>query len=128
MKYFDSDEVQKIGEALGLKGTFIKDWGTGHILSIVCPSPQVETVEVKQWVVIDTATGTQGTYLKQSIAQACAINAIVVELTGSYEREVKRKVKMRRELGTFSTGYFAYRSDVNKGIPDDAKLIFEWEE
>ena len=128
MKYFDSDGVQKIGEYLGLKGAFIKEWGTFDILSIVCPSPQVETVEVKRWMVVETTSGKiRGTGTKHDMETNYDLileGLTLVELTGTYEREIKPKVKLREEVGTIGDGYDAD----NTPIPQSAKLFAEWEE
>jgi hypothetical protein len=52
----------------------------------------------------------------------------IVELTGHFQRPAPVKVKHRKEAGTFGAGYDADRRVTNAEIPNDAKLIFEWEE
>ena len=202
MNYLNADEIQKIGEALGLKGKFMVEWGTDHIFDILCPDPiaQTETREepsmnIKKAVSIisrqapcrhegyelvghsgEGKCNDCGAYFvinsnRHTVAaekfddaidfllsldkeapvltetvevkrwlHKNKVNPVIcmtepihnmedwIELTGTDTVEIKPKVKQREEMGTFATGYDARRHEGNKGIPDDAKLIFEWEE
>ena len=92
-----------------------------------------ETVEVKIWAYVDSTNGRVWSVgNKEQIERSTSPDSTnlikIVELTGTYEREIKPKVKRRKVAGTFGSGYDAVHGVDDTPIPADAKLIFEWEE
>lgn len=88
-----------------------------------------ERIDVKRWVSVAPSGHIEGFYTDhhQAVAAGSAY-CEVYELCGAYERPIKPKVKRREISGTFYSGYDAHKIEGDKGIPDNALLIFEWEE
>jgi len=126
MTYLSAEEVQRIGNAIGLKGTFMVEWGIDHILDILDPPPKYETVETEpMWGLANKATGELTGDLfptEESAADNIYPNYIPVKLSGTYTRPVPAKVKRRQEV---SRSYCASGSNI---IPEGAKFYAEWEE
>jgi len=96
-----NDEIQRVGDVLGLKGKFCIDWGFDDIIKAAGfdprSKPQTETVEVKRWVAISNSDGKETLYEgKPSFVGDARFTCF--ELTGTYEREVNPKVRHREEI------------------------------
>ena len=126
MTFLETEEIQRIGDAIGLKGRFLVDWGTDDIINTLCPKPEFETAEVKRWAcvrddkIIDTARD------KRKLQEIYRREGdFFIELTGTYHREVKPKVKHREQVFGFE-GHFAGGSTFK--FSGKYKIFAEWEE
>jgi len=126
MKYMETEEVQKIGTAIGLQGNFLINWGVDDIINILCHEPETEIVEVTRYIGIKQDGETTSVFC--TIPETWNTDWKLVELSGTYEKPVKPKVKRREELtlsATVEDNIRYYHS-----IPDSSsyKIYTEWEE
>jgi len=122
---FYSDEIQRIGDAIGLKGRFKIDWGTDDIINIAAPEPeppQTETVEVKRYLHLHDDGSTRYITDNQNIGIS---SDIIVELTGSYQKPIKPKVKRREEVEIIHGG-LKLSDELSKMSLHKVKFFAEW--
>jgi len=147
MTFLTAEEVQRIGNAIGLKGKFLCDWGTDHIFDILDPPPEIEEVDAHLWVVVDSNTGRiWNTGTKEDMEIACSPDPTnqlkIIKLTGTFTRPVPAKVKRKMVANNVN-----WSREDNNSVPcgdiDDlqsdiiywhdlpgkhGKLTFEWQE
>lgn len=93
----DTDNIRRAENLIG------DDW------QLVNPKPQTETVEVKRWAKLDKNGNYHGGTFDKAQAERwsdSSKNSFIVELTGTYEKPVKPKVKHREQVFGFE-GHFA---------------------
>ncbi len=121
------EEIQRIGDVIGLIGKFLVDWGCDDIIRAAGYDPRppkTETVTVERWAVMAPSGYCEDTFACFDTAQMCLENIFggaIIKLTGSYEVPVKPKVKHREAFlhCDFSTNINDY--------PPGAKFFAEWE-
>lgn len=127
MTFLETEEIQRIGDAIGLKGRFLVDWGTDDIINTLCPQPEFETVEVKLYTVLGSCL----VYATREEAEKRVCQP-VIELTGTYQREIKPKAKHREEIhlqsGTLQWDDGTLMTGRHRPCPCDAKFYAEWED
>lgn len=113
------EAVESPGTSRGPSDTeaILGDW------QLVNPKPQTETVEVRALVTINTHNGLAVEL--SSIPREPSVDRETIELVGTFEREIKPKMKRRERIGAF-TGYAGHA--MRHDIPKNAPLFAEWEE
>jgi hypothetical protein len=94
-----ADQVTAIGEALGLEGRFLVEYGFEQIMAkLLPPPPEMETVEVERFLLVDKVTGKSAQYATCGDDPYDASTHDVVKLTGHFQRPKPVKVERSVEL------------------------------
>lgn len=105
------------------------------IWQLVNPIPLIETVEVKQYAAVDKHNAVHCiqpqqerivSYIEQMKAEQCLA---LVELTGTYQRKVKPKLKRREEINIpYGQEWQWLNPNLVESTPKGVKFFAEWEE
>jgi hypothetical protein len=105
---------------------FLNDW------QLINPTPQTETVEVKAFGVYREDGYCNGKFdtMKEAESAGNSFNypRQIVELTGTYLRSVKPKVKRREEIQLIDGRYQLMNSREYRSVIPGSKFFREWEE
>ena len=86
-------EITAIGNAIGLEGKFMVDFGFDQIMAILKPEPEMEEVEVEQYTVITPNGGCLGTYPTPEAAGKVMHDKFqLVVMRGAYRRPKNQPV------------------------------------
>ncbi|OHD19266.1 MAG: hypothetical protein A2Y38_23755 [Spirochaetes bacterium GWB1_59_5] len=100
------DGLTKIGNALGLKGQFLGEFGFDQIMNIITPEPEMETLELTRYFTISEEGCIMGTYETEADAEEYgAAGTSVVRVSGSYQRVKKQPVEKSVSVRIDGNGY-----------------------
>jgi hypothetical protein len=115
-----ADEITAIGNALGLEGRFMCEFGFNQIMAILKPEPEMETVTVERWGAI-WPDGRTSDGLWDTVEIAAAMTdgpngaGVPIKLTGTITRPkpapVERSVSVSGVVISKSGGFDTWPKD-----------------
>jgi hypothetical protein len=117
-----TDGLTAIGNALGLEGTFLNEFGFNQIMAILKPEPEMEVVGVERWLcpICNTA------YESIGIDRCCDPSAALIKLTGTTTRPKPTPVEKSAKISLYPDGGWCWLSgDVATDSPTTGVIVWE---